>query len=473
MHTNIVWFRNDLRTYDNAALFHACNNSNAIVIGVFFITRLQWKIHYLSDKKIDFILCSVMDLKKTLSKLNIPLYIINGQDYYNSVKHLIQFSIKYKARCIFYNNEYEFNEKKRDFYANEKLLKKNITVKNFDGNLIYPINTIVNKKNNTYKSFFHFKKKIISKLLYNEIYCFPSPDIRPYSFINEDDNNLFKYKNNKFKNIFFKIGEKYALNKLKNFCEKKISSYSYERNFPFMISTSMLSPYLSLGIITSKQCLFKIRNIFFNWLNPNSDCFTWINEIIWREFYKNLIAGYPLLSKGLALRDWEKKIKWNNNMKYFQAWKQGKTGFPIIDAGMRQLNTTGWMHNRLRMLTANFLIKNLFIDWRKGEQYFMSQLIDGDFALNNGGWQWCASVGTDNVSYIRHFNPILQSKKIDPKGIFIKKYVPELKNIAEKKIHNPYEWNQNLFNQLKYPIPIIEISSIKKKITLFFNKVKY
>ncbi|MBZ2279396.1 MAG: FAD-binding domain-containing protein, partial [Buchnera aphidicola] len=188
----------------------------------------------------------------------------------------------------------------------------------------------------------------------------------------------------------------------------------------------MLSPYLSIGVLSSRQCLMELLKNKNYTLKTLYDM-TWLNEIIWREFYYHLFIGYPYLSKCQSLQPWEKNIIWLNDAKKFHAWKNGNTGIPIIDAGMRQLKMIGWMHNRLRMITASFLVKNLLINWRKGEKYFMSQLIDGDCALNNGGWQWAASVGSDAVSYIRIFNPLLQSKKFDKDGKFIKKFIPELK----------------------------------------------
>lgn len=225
----------------------------------------------------------------------------------------------------------------------------------------------------------------------------------------------------------------------------------------------MLSPYLSLGVISARYCLQMILKKYQKTeltIILNS---SWVNEIIWREFYYHLLINFPILGKSQSLLKWEKKIHWENNINYFNAWKNGQTGFPIIDAAMKQLNKTGWMHNRLRMITSSFLVKNLLIDWREGEKYFMYNLIDGDYALNNGGWQWSASIGSDSTPYIRIFNPLRQSKIFDKSGVFIKKYLPELKIIPNNYIHNPYEWIIKNDCKIDYPKPIINYKNSKEK----------
>ena len=198
----------------------------------------------------------------------------------------------------------------------------------------------------------------------------------------------------------------------------------------------------------------------------------WFNQILWREFYYHLLIGFPKISQYESLTKWEKDIEWIDNIKYFNAWKEGNTGFPIIDAGMRQLNQLGWMHNRLRMITASFLVKNLLIASRQGEKYFMSHLIDGDLALNNGGWQWSASIGCDSVPYTRIFNPLCQSRLFDASGIFIKTFVPELKNVPNQYIHQPYEWFKKTKSKLDYPEPIINYDISRKKFLFMFHKIK-
>jgi len=356
--------------------------------------------------------------------------------------------------------------------SKKKLSEKGIFVKGFHDSLLTSANSIKNKNKKTYKIFSFFKKKVICNLLKQILECFPIPKKRKicssFSLLKLFPENLvidFNQKN-------FPIGERKAIERLNKFCVDKIDKYVLKRNFPFLNSTSMLSPYLSLGIISPRYCLKvilkKYKKIPLN-IILNSD---WLNQIIWREFYYHLLIGFPMLSQSQSLIIWEKKIKWKHNVNYFNAWKNGNTGFPIIDAGMRQLNKMGWMHNRLRMITSSFLVKNLLINWREGEKYFMSNLIDGDFALNNGGWQWSASTGSDSVPYIRIFNPLNQSKNFDKSGLFIRKYIPELNSVPDRYIHNPYEWSIKNNCTINYPEPIIDYKKSKEQALEVYNKAQ-
>ena len=191
-----------------------------------------------------------------------------------------------------------------------------------------------------------------------------------------------------------------------------------------------------------------------------------MGELIWREFYKTILMSTPRVSMSQAYQTSTDQIKWDFNEIHFTAWKDGRTGYPLIDAAMRQLSQTGWMHNRLRMVTAMFLVKNLFFDWRLGEAYFMSQLIDGDLAANNGGWQWCASTGTDAAPYFRIFNPITQSKNFDPEGKFIRHYCPELAQLSNKEIHEPH---RKPSITIDYPKPIIELHAKRTKVLAAYS----
>ncbi len=207
------------------------------------------------------------------------------------------------------------------------------------------------------------------------------------------------------------------------------------------------------------QALFRAEHGNFHLTNEGQQ--TWLDELLWREFYQHILFDFPHVSKHIPFKKDTQKIKWSHNPEHLAAWQTGQTGIPIIDAGMRQLLKTGWMHNRVRMITAMFLCKNLLIDWRVGEQWFMEHLIDGDLAANNGGWQWCASTGTDAVPYFRIFNPIAQSKKFDPNGDYIRQWVEELAHLDNKAIHEPYSTKTN--TQLNYPKPIVDLKETRLK----------
>ena len=239
---------------------------------------------------------------------------------------------------------------------------------------------------------------------------------------------------------------------LPNFIQQKLALYNDQRDIPSIKGTSGLSPYLAIGAISPRYLLFVVLNQYPDLLTASdSPKFSWVNELIWREFYRNLLFHFPELCKHESFKDKYRLTAWYNNSSHFTAWCEGRTGYPIVDAAMRQLNQTGWMHNRLRMVVASFLTKHLLIDWRWGEQYFMEHLIDGDLAANNGGWQWAASTGCDAQPYFRIFNPTRQSERFDPKGHFIRKYLPELKEIPDKEIHSPHSFIEKSSVDIYWP----------------------
>ena len=268
----------------------------------------------------------------------------------------------------------------------------------------------------------------------------------------------------------WKIGEANALSILKEYLDNKVLRYSTDRNDPILEGTSRLSPYLASGIISPKRCILEALKINNFELDSGEKGITkWIDEIVWREFYKNIMHSFPKVSRGLPFQDYTKKIKWRFNQEEFDAWKSGNTGFPIIDSAMRQLVSEGWMHNRLRMVVAMFFTKNMLHNWRLGEKFFMESLIDGDFSSNNGGWQWSSSTGTDAAPYFRIFNPITQSKNFDSDGLFIKKHIPELKDLDKKEIHDPSE---SVRNHLNYPKQILDLKHSRLRAVDAFNDAK-
>ncbi len=218
-----------------------------------------------------------------------------------------------------------------------------------------------------------------------------------------------------------------------------------------------LTDNLALGILSPRQCFNRLNMASPAFLDrANSGEFSWFNELVWREFYRHLLVAYPKLCKHRPFIQWTENLVWRQNEAWRVAWQEGKTGYPIVDAAMRQLNATGWMHNRLRMVTASFLVKDLLIDWRQGERYFMAHLTDGDLAANNGGWQWAASTGTDSAPYFRIFNPTTQGLRFDPEGEFVRQWLPELARVPTKWIHEPHKWARSQNLELAYPDPIVE-----------------
>ena len=265
-------------------------------------------------------------------------------------------------------------------------------------------------------------------------------------------------------------GEDHAQARLQTFIEKKIKHYAAHRDFPALDGTSTLSPYLAAGIISPRQCLKAAMDVNGQRLESGDESvLSWINELIWREFYKHILMGFPRVSMNKAFKMSTENIRWDNDEALFAAWCEGRTGYPLVDAAMRQLKQIGWMHNRLRMVTAMFLVKDLLIDWRWGEKFFMQHLIDGDLAANNGGWQWAASTGTDAAPYFRVFNPVSQSQKYDPAGEFIRRYCPELRDCDNKTLHAPYALSGQYSLLFNYPRPIIDHAAARQRVLHVFK----
>ena len=258
---------------------------------------------------------------------------------------------------------------------------------------------------------------------------------------------------------YWESGEDFIKNHINEFLKTKGSAYKEERNFPNIQATSMLSPYLNSGVVSSKWCLLKAKE-FNNGLLDDGDkgIVHWVSEILWREFYRHILYNFPKVSRDQPFISYTKNIPWREDLEDLNKWKEGKTGIPIVDAGMREMLETGWMHNRTRMIVAMFLSKNLLINWQEGEKYFMEHLVDGDLASNNGGWQWSASTGTDAAPYFRIMNPETQSMRFDPEGKYIKKWIPELKDCPISQIHMPENPEQ-----YGYPKPMVDLKENQEK----------
>ena len=268
------------------------------------------------------------------------------------------------------------------------------------------------------------------------------------------------------------LGEKAALDKLEKFVIYDLINYEKHRDYPNMDKTSRLSTHLRTGEISIRTVLEKVI-----YQKPSMGRDTFIKELCWRDFYNMIYSVYPNQKKQAIKKEY-RHINWDNDFTNFEKWKNGETGYPIVDSAMRQLKETGWMHNRLRMIVASFLVKDLLIDWRFGEQYFQKMLIDYDPASNIGGWQWSASTGTDSVPYFRIFNPTNQSQKFDLTGNFIRKYIPELKNVPNELIHQPEKMTKEEQRKFKvllgtdYPYPIVIHKERRKKAIQLYEDSK-
>ncbi|HGN1706397.1 TPA: deoxyribodipyrimidine photo-lyase [Providencia rettgeri] len=451
---HLIWFRNDLRVIDNKALSSACADPHAKVIALFTATPEQWQQHDVSPRQIAFIHRHLVELQRSLAELGIPLVCQTEANFMEAAKWVLNYAKEHQAQALFFNRQYEWNEKQRD----EWLIKQphGMHIHAFDDFLLLPPGSVMNQKGEMYQVYTPFRRAFLTQLTITDYRSLRAPEKRAEPLNVAENLPLFPHEPVDIA-PHFPTGEKAALTRLRHFCTQHVTRYQQDRDIPSIAGTSQLSPYLAIGVLSPRQCLNRLQAQNPQVLDyPDSGAFTWLNELVWREFYSHLLVAFPRLSRHQPFIQWTQYIHWNDSSTDFAAWKTGQTGYPIVDAAMRQLNQTGWMHNRLRMIVASFLVKDLLIDWRKGEKYFMSQLIDGSLAANNGGWQWSASTGVDASPWFRIFNPTTQGKKFDSQGSFIRHWLPELNAVPDKYIHTPHEWGSINSIALNYPTPIVD-----------------
>jgi deoxyribodipyrimidine photo-lyase len=467
--TALVWLRHDLRIHDNPALFKAAEMGQGVV-AVYVHCDAYVRLHTIAPVQLDFVRRHLHVMAKDLARLNIPLLVIRVQKPAEIAPELLRIAQRVQSGHCYFNAEYPVNELNRDLAVNQLLRDNGILVKRCHDRCIVPPGMIRNGQGDPYKVFTAFKKKWLQTVMPVAIKPLGLPakqtslaGLTTASFA--DINQLFSTHELRDLSELWPAGEDEAYRRLDLFIEKSLTRYQDQRDFPAIDGTSSLSPYFAVGSLSPRQAIAAVLAYTHGeWEGGNTGANCWISELIWREFYQHVAVDYPQVCKRKAMQAHTEAFPWRYDKTLFAAWIEGKTGIPIIDAAMRQLNATGWMHNRLRMVVAMFLTKNCQIDWRWGEDYFMAQLIDGDFAANNGGWQWSASTGTDAAPYFRIFNPVSQSERFDPNGEFIRKWIPELAHLSNKHIHNPPAMNN-------YPRPIVDLSASRKETIALFAQL--
>ncbi len=465
--TTLVWFRNDLRLRDNPALYHARERDS--VVAVFFICDRQWRLHGVGDRRLSFLLDSLNVLSRDLSRHGIPLRVEHVPSFADVPDKVVSLARSLGISRLMFNEEYPLNEKRRDSRVIRACSANGIATEVHHGGTILPPGSVLTGSGDPYTVFTPFKRRWLSGIERGalEPLGLPkrqrTPTINPAALPTTIDGVSRAGAAD-----FFPAGEAEAERRLKAFIAGPGRCYHKDRDFPSIEGTSTLSPYLSVGSISARQCLHAAVVANRGRISDGDPGISaWVNELIWRDFYRHVIALFPHVSRGQAFRAAADAVAWRHDERDLAAWQAGLTGFPLVDAGMRQLNATGWMHNRLRMITAMFLSKHLLLDWRLGESYFMNQLVDGDFAANNGGWQWSASTGTDAAPYFRIFNPSTQAKRFDPQGTFIRRWVPELAEATSKSLFEPEKHPIP-----GYPAPIVDHRAARQRALSTFKAAK-
>lgn len=464
--TQLVWFRNDLRLADNPALTAACQSGEP-VRACFIVTPAQWRQHDWSPARAQFVVDHANALARSLAELGIALSFLQADDFTKSLVELEAFCRKHDIQRVHFNEEYGVNERRRDKAFKARADELGLAVSKYRDQTVAPVGEILTGQNEPYSVFTPFSRRWRQWIDDTSPSLFPAPGAQGDPVTAEQLSSMPEG----FADApppLVPTGEAAAHDQLERFLAERGGDYKAQRDFPAVDGTSQLSPYLANGVLSGRQCLIAARQAQGQGGNQEG-LGTWVTEIAWRDFYVNILYHYPRVSMHRAFKAETEALRWNEPGEQFVAWKEGRTGVPIVDAAMRQLNATGWMHNRLRMITAMFLTKNLFIDWRLGEAYFMSRLVDGFLASNNGGWQWSASTGTDAAPYFRVFNPVTQSKRFDPEGTFIRQWVPELAKLDAKRIHDP---SKGGVIPGGYPRPIVDLKESRKEAIARFQALK-
>jgi deoxyribodipyrimidine photo-lyase len=457
----IFIFRRDFRLDYNTGLIECLNLCEKILpIFIFTPTQTSNINQYKSDKSIQFMIESLDDLNSQINKYNGKIFFLYG-DNIKILNNIISF---HNIDAIFVNKDYTPYSKNRDKLIENLCIKNKITFHSFHDVCLFPPGTITTDNNNIYQKFTPFYNKCMSKI--ENIERKKKLKVhKNWFYDNFKSSFIFSLKEAYIKltkpseNVSVYGGRDKALDVIKQL--KYFKNYSKCRD-NLIYKTTNLSAYLKFGCISPIEVFNELMNIS----NKNNDL---IRQLIWRDFYIHILHAFPRVLQGKSLKENYDKIKWENNKELFNHWKNGNTGFPIVDACMRQLNKTGFMHNRGRMIVASFLIKNLLIDWRWGEKYFAQNLVDYDPAANNGNWQWVSGSGADSQPYFRIFNPWTQSEKFDKDCKYIKKWCPELEYVESKHIHN---WDKyyNEYPNINYSKPVIDYKESREKAIKIYKK---
>ena len=460
----IHWFRRDLRVHDNTALCIAAGKAETVVPVFVFEDALRTG-RDVGAARLAFLIDSVRVLRDSLQKIGYPLIIRSGR----SEVEIPKLASELKAEAVFCNKRYEPYAQQRDRRVEDALSAIGVGFEQSKDAVIFEEREILTKAGAPYTVFTPYSKAWLEKFRPSE-----HRTLRKRTPLNlEVRSDELPGGPLAFGQTLhhppLPAGETEARVRLNGFIAKALRNYESGRDLADIDGTSRLSAHLRAGTISIRDVIAQVREKQRSFdSSGQKSCDTFIKELIWREFYMQILHNFPHVMRGSFRPEYD-RLEWSNNADHLRHWQQGTTGYPIVDAAMRCLKQTGWMHNRLRMITAMFLTKDLLINWQEGERYFMHHLVDGDMAANNGGWQWSAGTGTDAAPYFRIFNPVTQSKKVDPQGDFIRRWIPELASVDKKFVHSPWEAQ---IPPKDYPLRVVIHEDQRPKALAMYEKLK-
>ena len=466
--TALHWFRRDLRVTDNTALWQAYSESERLV-PVFCWDDAILRSPDVGPARVDFLLRSLQSLSRNLESLGHRLIIRRGRPE----EVLPVLAREAGAAAVFVNRDYEPYSVARDARVEAALTGQGIALRSHKDMVLHEGREVLTRTGTVFSVFTPYSKAWKARPV-----SWPEPRLGPpkapvAELVSLPLPEASEALGHRMVQSPCPSGERAGLESLDRFLQDRVSEYDHGRNVLSEPSgTSGLSPHLRFGTVGIRTVLERLQSARAraSTAAAQKSCDTWLSELIWREFYIQILANHPRVASG-AFRSEYDQIQWEGTDAQFDAWCHGQTGYPIVDAAMRCLNATGWMHNRLRMIVAMFLTKDLMVSWQRGERYFMRTLVDGDLAANNGGWQWSAGCGTDAAPYFRIFNPVTQGLKCDPEGAFVRRWVPELRDAPSDCIHEP--WTRPLLlSRYGYAPPIVQHDVQRGRCLAMFKAVK-
>jgi deoxyribodipyrimidine photo-lyase len=467
----LFWFRRDLRDEDNAGLYYALKSAEAVYCVFVFDREILEPLHAGADRRVEFIWESVRELAAALERRGGGLIVRHAR----ASEEIPRLAAGLGVDAVFTNEDYEPAARTRDEAVEKALSEAGIAMYRAKDQVIFEKDEILTQIGGSFSVFTPYKNAWLKKV--NDFYVKAYPVAgyamrlaRPRTASAIPSLEALGFQRTNLRDLGLAPGMSGARALVEDFAAR-VKVYRTARDFPSVKGVSYLSVHNRFGTVSIRELARFARDA----RHPGADA--WLSELIWRDFYFQILWHHPHAAKSAFKREYA-KLRWPGTREHFKAWCEARTGYPIIDAAMRQLNTTGYMHNRLRMIVASFLAKDLLVDWRNGEGYFARHLNDFDLAANNGGWQWAASTGCDAQPYFRIFNPVTQSQRFDPKGEFIRRYLPQLAKVPDKAIHAP--WTMGPLTQeavgciigRDYPAPIVDHAEQREKALALFASAR-